>query len=105
MSWSDGLDPAFRPYAEALYHVAARLDPGARITSAFRSRAEQTRLYRRYLAGLSRFPAAPPGRSHHEYGRAIDMVARPEVLRRLGAAWASIGGTWGGERDPIHFQL
>lgn len=84
--------------------IATTLDPGARVTSAYRSRAEQTRLYRRFLAGLSKYPVAPPGRSKHEQGRALDIVARGDVLRRLGAMWQQAGGRWGGERDPIHFD-
>lgn len=103
-SWANGLHPQLVPWFERLVDEAGRLDRGARVSSAFRSRTEQTRLYRRYLAGQSRYPVAPPGRSYHEYGRAIDLVAQPEVLRRLGALWRSWGGRWGGERDPIHFE-
>lgn len=33
------------------------------------------------------------------------MVAPIEELRRLGRLWESWGGLWGGESDPIHFQL
>lgn len=104
MSWASGLHPQLRPYFEQLVAIAQRLDSGARVTSAYRSRAEQTRLYRRYLAGLSRFPAAPPGRSLHEQGRALDLVASDATLRRLGELWTAAGGRWGGERDPIHFE-
>lgn len=103
-SWSDGLLPELRPYFVYLVALGQWADPAARVTSARRSRAEQERLYRRYLAGLSQFPAAPPGKSLHEQGRAIDMVARPEVLRWLGGVWTSWGGQWGGDRDPIHFE-
>lgn len=104
MNWANGLDARLRPYFVWLVQQAQRLDPDARVTSAYRSLAEQRRLYRRFLAGQSRFPVAPPGRSYHNYGRALDLVAKPEVLRRLGAVWQQMGGTWGGERDPIHFQ-
>jgi len=104
VSWANGVHPQLRPYFELLVREAQRLDPGARVTSARRSSSEQARLYRRFLAGQSRFPVAPPGRSYHEYGRAIDLVARPEVLRRLGAWWEDAGGVWGKESDPIHFQ-
>ena len=103
-SWANGLHPQLRPHFEQLYALATRADPSARVTSAFRSNAEQTRLYRRYLAGQSKYPVAVPGTSYHEHGRAIDMVARPEVLRWLGGIWTSAGGKWGGEKDPIHFQ-
>lgn len=95
------LQPAFR----LLLQIALLNDPGARLTSAYRSPQEQERLYRRYLAGASQFPVAPPGRSKHEQGRAIDLVAKPEVLRGLGALWESWGGRWGGRfDDPIHFE-
>lgn len=104
MSWADGLHPQLKPWFLALAEAAQRLDPAARVTSGYRSSAEQARLYRRYLAGLNRFPVAPPGRSYHEYGRAIDLVANDATLRRLGEAWERIGGTWGKEADPIHFQ-
>lgn len=105
MSWSNGLHPQLRPHFELLVRIAQQLDPAARVTSTRRSTAEQTRLYRRYLAGQSKFPVARPGTSKHEQGRAIDMVARPEVLRRLGEAWERAGGRWGGRfNDPIHFE-
>lgn len=100
-----GVHPALAPYFEFLVQTAWRFDPGARLTSARRSSTEQRRLYRRYLAGQSRFPVAPPGTSKHEQGRAIDLVARPEVLRALGLAWERAGGRWGGRfNDDIHFE-
>lgn len=105
MSIWRGVHPDLLPWFEALFAAAKRLDSSARITSLRRSRAEQSRLYRRYVAGHSRYPAAPPGRSLHEQGRAIDIVARPEVLRRLGEEWERLGGRWGGRvNDPIHFD-
>lgn len=103
-AWSKGLDARLVPWFRALVRLAQAMDRNARVSSGRRSRAEQARLYRRYLAGQSRFPAAPPGRSKHELGRAIDIVARPDVLRRLGAIWQRTGFTWGGSRDPIHFE-
>lgn len=100
-----GTHPQLFPYFRLLLYVAQSVDPGARLSSAYRSPTEQARLYRRYLAGLSRFPAAPPGKSKHEQGRAVDIVARPEVLEALGRWWESIGGRWGGRfDDPIHFE-
>lgn len=108
MNSFNGYSRQVRPYFVALFRAAQRLDPRARVTSTVRSRAEQARLYRRFLAGKSRFPAAPPGRSKHQLGRAIDIVARDEVLRSLGLAWERLGPNfkWGGRfRDPIHFEL
>lgn len=88
----------------ALYGVAVANGLQPRITSVFRSRAVQARLYRNYLAGRSRWPAAPPGKSKHQYGLAFDMVA--DNLPALGALWESWGGRWGGRfHDDIHFEL
>lgn len=106
MAWWSSLDPRYQRKFQALVRLAHRLDPSARVTSTRRSTAEQTRLYRRWLAGQSRFPVARPGTSKHERGLAIDLVAKPEVLRRLGAAWERAGGRWGGRfNDEIHFEV
>jgi len=105
VSWSSGLDPRLRPYFEQLVAIAVRLDGTTRVTSARRSNAEQTRLYRRWLAGLSQYPVARPGTSKHQLGRAVDIVASPATLRRLGAIWERAGGRWGGRfHDDIHFE-
>lgn len=79
----------------------------ARVTSAFRTYAQQARLYRRYLHGMSPYPAAPPGNSMHEQGRAFDLGGlTAEELQTLGLTWESWGGRWGGRfGDPIHFEL
>jgi hypothetical protein len=73
------------------------------VTSGLRSRSEQARLYADYVAGRRRLPAAPPGRSAHEYGLAVDVVssngkqsALIALFKRLGAETVS--------GDPPHFQ-
>jgi hypothetical protein len=96
-----GLAPYLRPWARWL--IAQY--PYGTLTSTRRSRREQATLYRNYLAGHARYPAAPPGHSLHEQGRAFDYVAPEGVLRALGEIWESVGGRWGGRnRDPIHFE-
>lgn len=108
MSALNRYDPQIRPWFQWLYSAVQRLDPSARVTSTVRSRAEQARLYRRYLAGQSRYPVAPPGRSRHESGRAIDIKASPQALRRIGEYWEQLGPSfrWGGRfNDDIHFEL
>lgn len=46
---------------------------GYHVGSGYRSIEEQTRLYQRYLAGVpGQAPAAPPGRSMHNFGLASD---------------------------------
>lgn len=98
------LQPGLRPAAKELLRRARALGR-VKITSVRRSPALQARLYRRYLNGQSRYPAAPPGHSYHEIGRAFDLTAEPSVLATLGAIWESWGGRWGGRaNDPIHFE-
>jgi hypothetical protein len=100
------LAPGLQPYAYALVDTAAQSGWAPRVTSTRRSRREQSFLYRRFLAGLSNYPAAPPGRSAHELGLAIDIIVTPyEALNELGSLWESWGGRWGGRgKDPIHFE-
>jgi hypothetical protein len=98
------LIPELRAPAAALEQLAARAGVSPRITSTRRSRSEQTRLYRRFLAGGSQYPVAPPGTSAHEYGYAFDMVViGAENQADLGQVWQSWGGVWG-KADPIHFE-
>src|SRR6266851_125134 len=99
------LVPELQKPARALLDAAgaARLQP--RITSTFRTRSEQGRLYRRFLAGAAGFPVAPPGFSAHEYGEAFDMVVSPmEALADVGYTWLQWGGGWN-PGDAIHFEL
>jgi len=99
-----GLQPFLRPYAEWLLSAAPYAGANTvRLTSVRRSRAQQEQLYKNWLAGRSRFPAAPPGSSKHEYGLAFDMVTEPfSALTTLGAWWKQLGGEWSAT-DPIHF--
>lgn len=101
------LDSQFRPFANWLYDVAGELGYRPVVTSTFRSIKKQASLYDRYQRGLSDLPAAPPGRSLHNYGLAFDLVVRgnhrgPEQAE-LGRIWKSIGGQWFAS-DPVHFQ-
>ncbi len=99
------LVPELQEPARSLLNAAgaARLQP--RITSTFRTRSEQGRLYRRFLAGAAGFPVAPPGFSAHEYGEAFDMVVSPmEALADVGYTWLQWGGGWN-PADAIHFEL
>jgi len=101
-----GLDRGLSPYAD--WFVDRLRSAGVRVTvtSVLRTYATQARLYRRYLAGQSRFPAAAPGTSKHEKGLAFDLQLVPPVYSDAGALWESMGGRWGGRfRDPIHFEV
>lgn len=99
-----GLKPFLRPWAQALLDMG-----GARVqlTSVKRSRKQQELLWRRFQAGLSQFPAAPPGSSSHEKGLAFDIYSTDSrLLEQLGRQWEAWGGVWGGRfNDPIHFEF
>lgn len=96
------LEPWLQPWARWLLS----LWPSAQVTSTRRTRLEQSRLYQAYQLGASKYPAAPPGSSFHEYGRAFDIFAEDWALSELGRIWIQVGGIWGGTdgNDPIHFQ-
>lgn len=106
MSAFSSLHPQVEPWATALYQVAQRYGLQPRVTSTFRSRAEQQLLYDRYRRGQSRWVAAPPGRSLHNYGHAFDLVVNsPQAQEWLGRVWESWGGRWGGRfNDAPHFD-
>lgn len=102
----DALIPELQPYARELIRLAGLAGLQPRVSSTMRTSAEQTRLYERFLRGLSDYPVAAPGTSAHEYGEAFDVVVTPyEDLSLLGDQWQLWGGTWGAAADPIHFEL
>lgn len=111
MASTRGLQRDFKPFAEAILRAARAQDPAFRLTSARRTFMEQLRLYTDWLAGkLGIYTPARPGTSQHERGWAID-IARPQVeptedpvLAQLGQEWRQMGGVWGGEKDPVHFE-
>jgi len=101
------LVPELRPYAEALLAAADAAGLSPKVTSTLRTYTEQKDLYDRYKAGLSPYPANPPGASAHEYGWAFDMDVYPHqaLWTDVGPYWQDMGGGWGGARDPVHFEL
>lgn len=101
-----GLQPGIQAYGEVLLDWANQAGAAPRVTSAYRTAAQQARLYRRYLAGLSPYPALPPGYSKHQAGRAFDVVTNNDAywLPIMGAVWKSWGGGWS-PSDPIHFEV
>jgi len=105
------LDWRLVPAAKYLYAIGKYYDPLLVVTSSFRSQAKQARLYDLYIRGKSQIPAAPPGRSLHGYGLAFDLARlgkdpfNDPLLNWLGRVWESWGGQYGGQRDPVHFQV
>ena len=111
MANTRGLDPQFKAVADELIAFLRSLDPRFVITSGLRSFQDQARLFARFQAnepGL--YTVMPPGRSQHERGYAVDIARvgvsalNDPVLRAVGLAWRSLGGVWGGEKDPVHFE-
>jgi hypothetical protein len=105
MTSLESLVPELREWARALVDFAGTQGLLPQVTSTLRTRAEQTRLFRRWQRGEQLFGVARPGTSAHEYGEAFDLVVTPfEYLRDLGAIWKRWGGGWAA-RDPVHFEL
>lgn len=96
----NGLQQWLRPYARALIAYF----PGLQITSVYRSKTEQIRLWNN--RANNPYPVAPPGTSKHEQGLAWDMVGPKDQLELAGRTWESWGGRWGGRfGDEIHFEV
>lgn len=92
---------------EALDRVVRANGGYLTITSGYRSRTQQARLYRAYLRGEpGLYNVLPPGYSEHERGRAVDLVITPRWMHEpAGALWRHWRGRWGGPADPVHFGL
>lgn len=75
------------------------------ITSQFRSVEKQALLRRRFEQGLSKFPAARPGLSMHNYGFAFDAVVTAGGTQKdLGRIAARHQLIWAGPADSVHFD-
>ncbi len=105
------LHPALVPWARWILE-AGRVHQGKLVvTSARRSSAKQAKLRQAWERGLSKIPANRPGTSLHEVGLAFDLASlgidpfEDNILPWLGYWWEYYGGRWGGQRDPVHFQI
>lgn len=100
------LVPQVRPYAEHLVNLLRWSGNHVEVTSVHRTRKVQERLYRNWITGRSKLPAAVPGTSKHERDLAFDIVINGKwPAEWVGKLWESWGGRWGGRfRDPVHFE-
>lgn len=97
------LAPKLAAISRNLSKVAKSQGFNARVTSGFRSKAKQKKLYELYQAGLSPYPVAVPGTSDHEIGAAIDVVS--DNQDKLVSLLTAAGLFWAGPSDPIHFTM
>ena len=94
-----GLQPEM---VAALRRAEALLGEPVPMTSGFRSRAEQQRLWD--ARGSNPYPVARPGTSRHETGLAVDVPL--SFVPRLRAVAAEVGLCFPlPVSDPIHFEL
>ena len=108
----EGLNPDFASKFASMAKEYSDMNPGQklRITDAFRSREEQARLF-----ALKPHLAAPPGRSRHEKGIAIDMdsaqanqlytsglMEKHGFYRPMYPPW---GGGPGKKSEPWHIEM
>lgn len=107
-----GLHPGLKPYAEYAMQIANYNGIKPVVTSVARTWADQAKLYARYIAGQSKYPANAPGDSAHqprtvaglEGALAFDSVVPDAQL----ATWTAIRRYVGfrvPENDLIHAEL
>lgn len=98
-----GLHPHVSRLVSTIRSSAPAYGFKVKVTSGWRSRERQQELYD--ARASNPYPVARPGRSQHEYGFAVDMVATPGTFQGvLGSWWKSAGGFWS-PSDAIHFQV
>lgn len=111
MATLNGLHPQLIPWAKWLRDIGRYYDSRLVVTSGYRDPMKQAQLYDAWVKGESAIPAAPPGRSLHQYGLAFDLARlgvpalEDPLLQWLGAVWQQVGGQYGGPSDPVHFQV
>lgn len=99
------------PVLTAIVAEAARAGIRVQFVSGYRSTAKQAALYKAWLRrGKKGYTVAPPGRSFHNYGLAVDFFTIPRgatSLRTVGLIAERHGLRWGGRfnpPDPIHLD-
>lgn len=102
-----GLYPPWHDWVYWALNELARRGFSGTVTSGKRSSTKQQQLYRNYITGRSKLPAAPPGRSAHEYGLAIDFEVDQGYNSPQQRQAMQLFESWGGELvsgDPVHVQ-
>lgn len=105
MASTAGLNPHVKTSLRMLLDVLRGLGYRATFTSGKRDPKKQAQLYQAWIRrGRTGLPAAPPGRSTHEYGLAVDVSsnAPDQILKFAGEA---AGLVWFGPGDRVHFDV
>lgn len=103
----NGLYPPWKDWCSWCLNELKRRGYSGTVTSGVRSSTKQRQLYLDYVNGRSSLPAAPPGRSAHEYGLAIDFVVDQGKDSAQQRAAMALLQSWGGElvaNDIVHVQ-
>lgn len=115
---TEDLLPLVKKKMEALFILAKVIGLDLRMTSGYRSFAEQDELYAQGRTKPGNIVTnAKGGESLHNYGVAFDIVDRKKGYnlsdnqwKALGIFWKRLGGEWGGDwtgigfSDKPHFQ-
>lgn len=102
-----GLYPDWKAWCDWCLATLESYGISGTVTSGVRSSSKQAQLYADYQAGRSSIPAAPPGRSAHEYGLALDFVVdegKDSDLQRAVMQWFQAMGGELVSGDVVHVQ-
>ena len=88
----------------SLTKAARELGRPITVTSALRTPEEQQKLYNDYISGKSKYPAAPPGKSRHASGNAIDIDSGDANALASAGLLAKYGLGRPVANDPVHIQ-
>ncbi|WP_061247642.1 M15 family metallopeptidase [Leptospira noguchii] len=99
------------PRLVSFYEDLKRSLPSVYVFESRRSWARQAKLYAACKAGTGSCPAAPPGSSAHQFGRALDIngfsadrdhkTIKSLLVRHPDIEW---GADWK-QTDPPHFEI
>lgn len=104
---TSGLYPPWKSWCDWALATLEEYGVGGTVTSGLRDSTKQAKLYSDYVAGRSSIPAAPPGRSAHEYGLALDFVVddgKDSELQREVMQWFQAMGAELVAGDVVHIQ-
>jgi phage-related protein len=95
-----GIAGLYDPLAAVVSRIISQGRGGVSVISGWRSSASQARLYAAYQAGRGNL-AAPPGRSKHEGGAAVDFGGNRSLYTRLARAAGLVAPVRG---EPWHWE-